>query len=213
MATVLTPDRLSAALEPRPAQKLTWEEFLDWCDEDTHAEWNDGEVILITSPASIQHQDVSSWLNAVLRFFNEAHDLGLVLAAPVQMRLHSAPKSREPDLVFIGKAHLDRVHENHVDSPVDLVVEIVSPESVARDRGEKFIEYEAEGIPEYWLIDPIRRRAEFYQLDAEGRYQQISPADGVYRSRILTGFGLKVSWLWQSPLPRLAQVLREISVE
>jgi Uma2 family endonuclease len=129
------------------------------------------------------------------------------------MRLHSAPKSREPDLVFIGNAYLDRVHENHVDSPVDLVVEIVSPESVARDRGEKFIEYEAEGIPEYWLIDPIRRRAEFYQLDGEGRYQQISPADGVYRSRILIGFGLKVSWLWQSPLPRLAQVLRETSVE
>ena len=32
-------------------KKLTFEEFLDWCDEDTRAEWVDGEVVMV-APAS-----------------------------------------------------------------------------------------------------------------------------------------------------------------
>jgi Uma2 family endonuclease len=69
--------------------------------------------------------------------------------------------------------------------------------SRVRDRGEKFYEYEEAGIPEYWLIDPLRREVEFYQLDARGRYRTILPdAEGVYRSRVLPGFWLRVRWLW-----------------
>jgi hypothetical protein len=35
-------------------EKLSYEEFLDWCDEDTLAEWVDGEIIMY-SPASLIH--------------------------------------------------------------------------------------------------------------------------------------------------------------
>jgi Uma2 family endonuclease len=51
-----------------------------------------------------------------------------------------------------------------------LIVEIISPESSGRDRGEKFYEYEMAGVREYWLIDPQREQVEFYELNAEGRY-------------------------------------------
>lgn len=44
--------------------------------------------------------------------------------------------------------------ETYLDGPADLVVGIVSPDSVGRDRGEKFYEYAQGGVPEYWLIDP-----------------------------------------------------------
>jgi hypothetical protein len=37
-----------------PGGKITYEEFLDWADEDTWAEWVDGEVIAL-SPASLLH--------------------------------------------------------------------------------------------------------------------------------------------------------------
>ena len=39
-------------------EKLSYEEFLDWCDEDTLAEWVDGEITMY-SPASNRHQDLS----------------------------------------------------------------------------------------------------------------------------------------------------------
>ncbi len=42
----------------------------------------------------------------------------------------------------------------------DLVIEVVSDDSVARDRADKFYEYQTAGIQEYWIIDPhpIRKR-------------------------------------------------------
>jgi Uma2 family endonuclease len=48
---------------------------------------------------------------------------------------------------------------------------------VGRDRGDKFVEYEAAGVREYWLIDPDRKQAEFYQLAETGRYQ-LAALDG-----------------------------------
>ena len=115
---------------------------------------------------------------------------------------------REPDILFIVRDHLDRLKETHLDGPADLAVEVVSPESVGRDRGEKFYEYEQAGLPEYWLVDPQRERAEFYQLQGD-RYRLAFEGDeGEYRSSALTGFWLRVEWLWQEPLPRIVDVLR-----
>ncbi len=66
--------RLQQAIErvPQPPSKMTYEEFLEWCDEDTLAEWVDGEVVM-TSPASNKHQDIADFLVSVLRPFVEMH--------------------------------------------------------------------------------------------------------------------------------------------
>lgn len=99
----------------------------------------------------------------------------------------------------------------YLDCPADLVVEIISQESIERDRGTKFVEYEAAGIPEYWLIDPLRNWAEFYQLDENGCYiPAFAGRQGIYESPMLPGFCLRVDWLWQMPLPPVLDVLREM---
>lgn len=122
-----------------------------------------------------------------------------------------ARSRREPDLLFVSSAHLERLKETYLDGPADLVVEVASPESAGRDRGDKFYEYEQAGIPEYWLIDPVRERAEFYQLDDQGHYHLVLPdAEEVYRSRILSGSWLHMSWLWQRP--PVLDVLHELRV-
>ncbi len=43
----------------------------------------------------------------------------------------------------------------------DLVIEIISPQSRGRDRGDKFYEYEKDGVKEAWVIDYPRKQAEF----------------------------------------------------
>lgn len=200
--------RLLDVLQSPAPPKLTYAEFLAWADEDTLAEWVDGEVVM-TSPASRRHQEIAGFLEKILGVFVEQQELGIVLSAPFQMKLE---RGREPDLIFIAAEHLDRLQESFLDGPADLVVEIVSPESAGRDRGEKFYEYARGGVPEYWLIDPQNEWAEFYHLQGSHYRLSFSGDAGEYTSLVLPGFWLRVEWLWQQPLPRVLDVLRALGM-
>lgn len=194
-----------------PAATITYEEFLAWADEDTLAEWVEGRVVAI-SPASKRHQDVARFLANVLDLFARVQGLGTVIIAPFQMQLPTS--GREPDVLFVAAEHQDRLTPTRLAGAADLVVEVISPESRGRDRGDKFYEYQAAGVAEYWLIDPDMRRTEFYQLDDSGAYALIAPdAAGIYRSRIMSGLWIDVAWLWQEPLPSVNRVLLAIAGE
>ncbi|MDW8100879.1 MAG: Uma2 family endonuclease [Anaerolineae bacterium] len=194
-----------------PQGKLSFQEFLEWLDEDTWAEWVEGEVEMV-SPATTQHQRVQGFLWQVLGIFVRARGLGEVLGAPYLIELPSVLRGREPDLIFVAVPRRLEAEATYLEGAPELVVEIVSPQSVARDRGSKFVEYEAAGVAEYWLIDLLRRRAEFYQLDAEGRYAlAFGGAAGVYRSMVVPSFWLRVEWLWQEPLPPPWRTVAEIA--
>ena len=195
-----------------PKHKVTFEEFLDWLDEDTLAEWVEGEIIM-ASPASLPHQNIGSLLEKLLGIHVEVHDLGLVLRAPFVMKLADRPSGREPDLLFVQRDRLHLLKNTYLDGAADLVIEIISPESIGRDRGDKFVEYERAGVKEYWLIDPERKYAEFYELDESGRYRlaQIGN-DRIYRSKVITGFWLCEDWLWQEPLPPVLDLLRQLKL-
>jgi Uma2 family endonuclease len=162
------------------------------------------------SPVSKEHSDVGLFLLKLVGAFVEARSLGEVLYEPFQMKTGPDLPGRSPDILFVAKANLGRLHPTYLDGPGDLVVEIISPGSRAVDRGEKFYEYEQGGVPEYWLIDPQRQQAEFYQRGADGIYR-LAPVDdeGRYYSRALDGLWLNVEWLWQRPLPSLLRVLKE----
>ena len=192
--------------------RMTYEEFLDWADEDTWAEWVDGEVIIL-SPASLLHQALDTFLLSVLTSFVSFRDLGIVLGPPFQMKTGPDLPGREPDVIFVAREHLDRLRDVYLDGPADLVVEIVSPDSRTRDSQDKLHEYEEGGVPEYWVLDPFRREAKFYQLGEDGSYYLVSPDEnGVYESAVLKGLRLKVDWLWQKPLPRLPEVFKELGL-
>jgi hypothetical protein len=99
----------AARTEPKTdaslAQKMTFEEFLAWADEDTHAEWVDGEIITM-SPSENVHVFLLKWLIKALDEYILARDLGTLFFAPYLMRLASRPSGREPNALFLAK-------ENH----------------------------------------------------------------------------------------------------
>lgn len=192
---------------PASSGKISYEEFLQ-SKEYVWAEWVDGEVIQL-SPASKRHQLLVNFLAALLQHFVEANRLGLIISAPFQMKTGVDLPGREPDILFVASDHLERLQDTHLAGAADVVVEIISPESLTRDRGDKFYEYEKGGVEEYWVIDPIRQLAEFYRLD-NGVYR-LAPidSDGIYRSVRIAGLWLRVEWLWQEPLPSLMSILKE----
>jgi Uma2 family endonuclease len=198
--TSVTEEPISPTHADLPPTPISFADFLEWVDEDTRAEWVDGQIIM-TSPASDNHQMIRDFLILVMKPFIETRSLGWIRGGFL-MKTEVRPSGREPDIVFVAEERRNRVTPTYLDGPADLVVEIISPDSIARDRGEKFVEYEAAGIPEYWLLDPLRQEALFYWRGEDQLYHA-APIDaaGIYCSRVLPGFWLDVDWLWQQPFP------------
>jgi Uma2 family endonuclease len=198
--------------QPEPANLpdlLSFEAFMVWAMQtDLRAEWAVGEVQLM-SPASIEHQRLVGFLFALIDHVVRTHGLGDVFFAPVILRLASRPSGREPDLIFVATAHAERVKDTYIEGPADLVIEVVSPESDLRDRGEKFLEYEADRIPEYWLIDAVRQAAHFFRLGDDSRYHTVELVEATYTTPLLPGLRLRPAWLWERPLPRVDLLLAE----
>jgi len=181
---------------------VTFEEYLEQSSDTRICEWVDGEVITMPG-ASFEHQTLDKFLLTIMNLYVESKDLGIVLHAPFAMKLSEQRRGREPDILFVGKDRQHLFKKTYLDGAADLAVEIISPESIGRDRGEKFVEYEAAKIREYWLIDPERKQAEFYRLNSDGFYQLISTPEGVFKSEVLPEFFLHVKWLWQESLPTI----------
>jgi Uma2 family endonuclease len=189
---------------------MTEEEFEAWCDEDVKAEYVDGEVI-VHSPVSTRHSDMVLFLAGLMRLVVQQHDLGRILGPELQVRLRPGLR-RVPDLLFVAKERADRIQPTLVEGAPDLIVEVVSPDSVERDWREKYWEYQTAGVGEYWVVDLEYQRLAVYRLDEQSRYQAVPAEEGVYRSQVLPGFWLRAGWLWQEPLPNELDMAREMGL-
>ena len=185
--------------DPTQTATMTYEEFLQWADEDTLAEWVDGKVVL-TPPASARQQYLAAFLQNILAPYTSVHDLGTVLLVPFQMKLPHA--ARAPDMLFLAKEHLGRLRESYIEGPADLVVEIVSKESRGRDRGEKFYEYGEGGCAPRFRV-PGRPAAE---ATWQGPAAQVARTVRQCRSCAMTRHGqapsakpLRAPGVWRRP--------------
>lgn len=185
--------------EVENGEYITFEQYVDMDFEAGSLEWKDGAVIGFM-PNNRQHQAILKFLITLLQLFLEKNELGEIMPAGYAMKLESQKSGREPDLVFVKEENLSRMSSKYLDGPADLVIEIVSPESGRRDREIKFKEYALAGIGEYWLIDPERQTIEFYQLGEPGAYNALPQENGIFRSKVLTGFFLRGEWLWPEKL-------------
>lgn len=207
---VTRPETPSPGAEPERL-KMSYEEFQDWYTEGRRGEWVDGEVIPFVAPKTI-HLRLSTFLASLISMYARDHQLGEVLQTP-EMRLRDGRSYREPDLAFVSTANSGRITADGIDGPSDFVVELISDDSVRRDRKEKFDEYAAAGVREYWVIDPrpLRKTLVAYSLTDEGYYDPIAP-DGTGRvaSVVIPGLWIDPAWLWEKPLADPRDKLAEI---
>jgi Uma2 family endonuclease len=183
--------------------RMSYREYLAWSSGDIHTEWVEGEAIVFLPPTTI-HALLTGFLFRLMAPYADFFKLGVVIAAPFEMRLIPGKVSREPDILYVARANGDRLMPDQLEGPADLVIEIVSEESGTRDRVQKFEEYERAGVREYWMIDPRhgRQEVDLFHRSPQGRYEPIEPDEkGDVHSVVLSGFWLRPSWLWQEPLP------------
>lgn len=97
--------------------------------------------------------------------------------------------NRYPDLVVLRPEHLELTQRRLTITlempPPRLIVEVISPGKTNQDRNyiHKRAQYAAIGVPEYWLIDPIRRTVMVLVLEGElYREAGVFSGDGVIAS-------------------------------
>ncbi len=132
-------------------------------------------------------------LSSQLHEFVKKHDLGEIGVEKVMIRL--TRNDYEPDICFFSKEKAKDFTPDQMLFPApDFVVEIISPSTEKTDREDKFIDYAAHGIPEYWIVDPEKQTVEQYVL--EGRSYQLLQKlrkNGTVASTVIQEFQIELS--------------------
>lgn len=188
------------------ATDVRYEDFLAQYDGQ-HVEWINGVVIKMPTVGP-KHNRLTRFCIVLLDDFLHLSGLGGdIFHDPMVMKTSPDLPGRAPDIFVLLPHKQHFIRESEVAGPADLVIEIVSPGSQRQDRVDKHREYERGGVPEYWLIDPIREETLFHQLNENGVYDLIAPdANRIYHSRVLPGLKIDAAIFWRDPLPQGGEV-------
>lgn len=121
-----------------------------------------GELV-VAPAAGVRHQRTVTDVAVLLSTFVRAHDLGEVFVGPVDL-LFAEGDYLEPDVVVVLHERLHLLSDRGIEGPPDLVIEVVSPSTAARDRGPKLERYRHYGVPEYWIVDGDARSIEVWRF-------------------------------------------------
>lgn len=180
-----------AAVLEKQAKRWNYEEYCR-LDDDQRYEIIDGNLLMAPAPDT-WHQDWSRELTLIVATFVKRNKLGKVFVAPVDVVL-DAENTVQPDLVFVSTANLPIVQKRAIFGVPDLLVELVSPSSVRRDRYDKKELYARFGVKEYWIGDPANKALEILTLK-NSRYELHCCAEekGELTSLILPGLEFDLS--------------------
>jgi Uma2 family endonuclease len=163
-----------------------------WLTNHTNrlVEFSDGYIEVLAMPTD-EHQRIVLFLYRMLYDFIATYTSGIVLVAPLRLRLKSG-KYREPDIIVL-LSQADSRRENQYWNGADLVMEIVSPDDPDRDLVTKREEYAQIGIPEYWIVNPQKETITVLRLQGQsyieyGEFEREQTAASVF----LQGFVVDV---------------------
>jgi len=187
---------------------VTEEAFDELVDEDTRAELIDG-VMIVHSPATLQHEDTSSFLGGLMRFYSDAKGLGKVIASGNGVVHLATCRKLAPDIFFIRQERVPMMLPKEFEGAPDLVVEVLSPSTRHEDLNQKRLAYHDAGVVEVWFVDFDNKR---FIIDRKARngYIEEVVSEGIVASAALEGFWMNVAWVWMQPLPNCLSCLQEI---
>lgn len=161
-------------------------------DDSYYYEIIDGELIRKSAPTPM-HQEISRNLLFVLETYNRQYKKGNIFYAPVDVYLDEYNKP-QPDLVFVSTEKKAIITNDGIMGIPDLIVEIISPTSVIKDRIEKKNLYERMSVQEFWIVDPQYEAIEMYALQ-NNRYELLSAAttlEGELTSALFVGLTINL---------------------
>ncbi|MFI9584923.1 Uma2 family endonuclease [Streptomyces sp. NPDC052236] len=147
-----------------------------------HTELIDGSLVFV-SPQSLFHSRAVSFFEWQLQSV-APEDLEVVREFTIDIDWQNRP---EPDVIVVGEDVVNDSKQTRFPAEsVVLAIEVVSNESVTRDRETKPVKYARAKIPHYWRVENNEGQAVVYVFELE-------PATGAYTSTGIFHDRMKVS--------------------
>lgn len=147
-----------------------------------HTELIDGSLVFV-SPQTLFHTRAVDFFNWQLQSLAPP-ELEVVREFTIDIDFQNRP---EPDVVVVRADAVESLRQTRFPaSSVLLAIEVVSDESVTRDRETKPVKYARARIPHYWRVENQDGRAVVYVFELE-------PATGAYTSTGIFHDRMKVS--------------------
>ena len=165
----------------------SYADYFSW-DDQKRWELINGEVWDMSPAPSRLHQDVL--VRLVHALFSHFKDKScMVYAAPFDVRLPDKEEVDDTEIFTVVQPDISvicdrkKLDDRGCVGPPDLIIEILSPSTAAKDLKVKRLLYEQHGVQEYWLLHPIDKVAMLYTLTTEKQYDKAQILD---REDILT---------------------------
>lgn len=155
---------------------LSFEEYLSYNDGTNHLYELFNGALIEVPPESGENVQIANRLFLVFALL-----LGTdrVRGHGLELEVRGEPRNRYPDLTIIREAHIQLLKQRNTIrlnmAPPLLVIEIVSPGELQRDREyvAKRLQYQDLGIPEYWIVDPQAKNVLVLELTG-ATYTEVS---------------------------------------
>jgi Uma2 family endonuclease len=174
------------------APPLSLEDQIDR-DSDTRYELIDGKLVERNMGALAD--DFASQLFAILGFFIRDNKLGRFFY-DTQYSCFGG-KIRRPDFSFIVASRMMKndIPRGRLKIPPDLAIEVLSPNDLAYEVGERVADYLKAGVKEIWLVNP---ELQTISIRCPGKSTIELDENGILRSDdLLPGFELRVGDILQ----------------
>jgi len=156
-----------AAYNVERTGRYTYADYVAW-DDDQRWELIDGEAYLMSAPIRIHQEIIGNLFSQLKNFLKGKHCK--VYLSPFDVRLNADTEDNtvvQPDILVICD-HAKLTREGSIGAP-DMLIEVLSQSTSARDRKVKFDLYRKFGVREYWIVDPETKTTTAHVLK-DGEY-------------------------------------------
>jgi Uma2 family endonuclease len=158
-----------------PMPQITWDDVQQLPDDGNRYEAIEGA--LYTTPApSVRHQRIVFRLQRELARVLVDPGHGELLFAPIGVRFPATQEGVQPDILFVSNERRGIVAPDELKGAPDLIVEILSPSTAARERDLKRRLYQRQGVAEYWIVDPDANAVDLWRFGDEPRSERFVDA-------------------------------------
>jgi len=192
-------------------ERYSYADYLSWGD-DRRYEIIDGEIYDMTSP-SVLHQSILTQLIKQLAVFFDEKPCK-VFCAPLDLNLAKNTKNNDeiftvvqPDIMVVCDEK--KIEEQRIVGAPDLIIEIISPSTAAKDNITKKALYEKAGVKEFWLVSPTDRLIRVCRLEKDGRFGRDEVYDETAQIKIAQFEGLSIDCRRVFPKPPKMRRVKE----